>query len=53
MLMQALNKVILKSEIFLIDWKGLGQYKGKTIDFLEKLNLIYERAQNILRVKPE
>ena len=53
MLMQAFNKVIPKSEIFLIDWKGLGQYKQKTIDLLEKLNLKYERAQNILRVKSE
>ena len=48
MLMQAINRTIPKPEIVLVDWKGLGQYKQKTITLLEKLNLKFERVQNIL-----
>ncbi|MBI2647714.1 hypothetical protein HYW99_04505 [Candidatus Woesearchaeota archaeon] len=44
MLIQAINKTIPKSENVLVDWKGLGQYKQKTIALLEKLNLRYERV---------
>ena len=48
MLMQTINKTIPKPEIVLVDWKGLGQYKQKTIALLEKLKIKYERVQNIL-----
>jgi len=51
MLIQAVNKTIPKPEIILMDWKGLGQFKQKTIELLEKLNLKYKRAQNILKEK--
>lgn len=46
---QAVDKTIPKPEIILLEWKGLGNYKKKIIDLLEKMNLKYERVQNILK----
>lgn len=49
MLIQAINKIIPKPTIILLDWKGLSVYKQKVIALLENLNLKYERVQNILK----
>ena len=46
---EAISKTVSKPEIILIDWKGLGQYKKKVVDLLEKMSLKYERVQNILK----
>ena len=40
---EAINKTIPKPEIILLDWKGLGQYKQKVKDLLEKMGLKYQR----------
>ena len=48
MIIHAINKAIPNPEIILLDWKGLGQYKQKTIELLNKLNIRYERAHRIL-----
>ena len=48
MLLQAINKIIPKPQMIILDWKGLGQYKSKTIELLEKLKLKYGRSQNIM-----
>ncbi len=48
-LMQAISKTIPKIKIILLDWKGLGTYKNKIIEILDKLGIKYERIQNILK----
>ena len=47
-LMQAINKTIPKPNIVLLDWKGLSIHKQKIVGLLEKLNIRYERIQNML-----
>ena len=49
MINEAINKTIPKPEIILLNWKGLGQYKQKVKDLLDKMHLKYERVQNILK----
>ncbi|MBI3027190.1 hypothetical protein HYY70_03680 [Candidatus Woesearchaeota archaeon] len=49
LLMQAINNTIPKPQIVLVDWKGLGQHKQKTVALLDSLKLRYERAQNIFK----
>lgn len=51
MLMQAINKTVLRPNVIFLDWKGLGEQKQKIILLLEKLNLRYERVQNVFREK--
>jgi len=46
---QTINKTTPIPEVVLLDWKGLGKYKKKIVDLLEKTNLKYERVQNILK----
>ncbi len=48
-LMQAINKTIPKLNIALLDWKGLSMYKQKVMTLLERLNIKYERVQNVLK----
>jgi D-aminoacyl-tRNA deacylase len=47
MLIQAFNKTTPNPEIVLLDWKGLGQFKQKVIQLLDKLDLKYDRVQKI------
>jgi len=47
MLKQAIEKTIPKPEIVILDWKGLGQYKEKVKELLEKVGIKYERYQKL------
>ncbi len=47
MLKQAIEKTTPKPELVILDWKGLGQYKQKIINLLEKMDLKYERYQRL------
>ena len=48
MINEAISKTTPKPEVILLDWKGLGQYKQKVKDLLDKMHLKYEKVQNIL-----
>lgn len=48
MILQAINKIIPKAELVILDWKGLGQEKQRIVSLLEKLNVKYERSDRIL-----
>jgi len=51
LLKQAIEKTQEKVNLVILDWKGLGQYKQKTVDILEELSIKYERAKNMLKEK--
>lgn len=48
MIIQAMNKIIPKAELVILDWKGIGKEKQRIIDLLEKLKIKYERSDKIL-----
>ena len=47
MIKQGIEKNNEKVDFVLLDWKGLGQEKQKIIDLLKKLNIKYERTDQI------
>lgn len=49
LILQAMEKTTPKSELVILDWKGLGQRKQKIISLLEKGDIRYERSDRILQ----
>ncbi len=43
-LIQSINSIIPKPDTVLLDWKGLGQYKQKTVALLDSLSIRHERV---------
>jgi len=48
MIKQAIQKSSQKVDLILLDWKGLGTEKTRIVELLDKLNIKYERVNNIL-----
>ncbi len=46
---QSIEKTAEKVDFAILDWRGLGIYKQEIITLLEKLNIKYERVQNVLK----
>jgi len=49
LLKQAIERTVPKVGIVFLDWKGLGQFKQKVVDLLEKNKVKYEKVQKILK----
>lgn len=47
LLKQAIEKTIPNPKLIILEWKGLGKYKQKTISLLDSLNLKYKRWKEI------
>ncbi len=48
MISQAIEKIIPKPEMVILDWKGLGQEKQRIVDLLGKMDIKYERSERII-----
>ncbi|MAG08409.1 D-tyrosyl-tRNA(Tyr) deacylase [Candidatus Woesearchaeota archaeon] len=49
LLKHAVERTVPKVEIVLLDWKGLGHYKQKVVELLEKVGIKCERVQRVLK----
>ena len=47
MLKEAITKSQERIDFVLLDWKGLGEHKQKTLDLLKRLGLKFERTSNV------